>query len=169
MSEVGGQERQFALRVLIGPIPPYERAGGESVSQVVQTRAMTVGGAAQTDLPGQRVERPMNISAIQPMAPAGDEHIGGHRPLPPMTCAPAEVIGKRIAGRDVQRYQTSLAELGAADGQHRSLEIDIVKLEVAGFAEPQPLDTQEPEQTVVDPRAQRTAFIAAGHLERGAQ
>ena len=45
----------------------------------------------------------------------------------------------------------------------RGLEIDIVKLEVAGFAEAQPRDTQEPEQTGVDPRTQLPAFIAARH------
>ena len=69
----------------------------------------------------------------------------------------------------MQRHQTSLAELGAADGQHRCLEIDISKLEVACFAEAQARDAQQPEQTIVDPRSQLTAFIAAGHVERGAQ
>jgi hypothetical protein len=130
---------------------------------------MTVGRATQTNLPAQRIERSMNIAAIQPIALARNKQVGGHRPLPPMACASAEVFGEHVAGRGMQRYQTSLAELGATDGQHRLLEIDIVKLEVAGFAEAQARDTQEPEQTVVDPRAQLTAFIAAGHLERGAQ
>ena len=69
----------------------------------------------------------------------------------------------------MQRHQASLAELGAADRQHRGLEIDILKLEVARFAEAQARDTQQPEQTIVDPRAQLPAFIAAGHVERGAQ
>jgi hypothetical protein len=69
----------------------------------------------------------------------------------------------------MQRHQPSLAEFGAADGQHRGLEIDIVKLEVAGFAEAQTRNTEEPEQTVVEPRTQPTAFIAVWHGERGAQ
>src|SRR5437867_2498273 len=161
MTEVGGQERQFTLWVLMGPIPVHEGVSGKSVSHVVKTRSMTVGRATQTNLPAQRVERSMNISAIQPMAPAGDEQEGGHRALPPMALASAKVIGEHVAGRGMQGHQTGLAEFRAADGQHPGVEVDIVKLEVAGFAEAQPRDTQEPEQTVVDPRAQPPAFIAA--------
>src|SRR2546426_12465465 len=123
---------------------------------------MTVERATQTNLPAQGIERSMNISAIQPMAPAGDEQKGGHRPVPPMAFASADVICEHVAGRGMQGHQTSLAELGAADGQHRCLEIDISKLEVACFAEAQTRDTQQPQQTVVDPRPSFTAFIAAG-------
>src|SRR3972149_9052413 len=167
MTEVGGQERQFALRVLIGPIPVHECVSGKSVSHVVQTRSMTVGGATQTNLPAQRIERSMNVSAIQTIAPAGDEQKGGHRPLLPMAFASADVICEHFAGRGMQRYETSLAEFGATDSQHRCLEIDILKLEIACFAKAQTRDTQEPEQSVVDPRPQLTAFKAAGHVERG--
>jgi hypothetical protein len=51
-----------------------------------------------------------------------------HRPLPPLAGAAAEVLGEHAAGRGMQRQQPSLAELGAADGQHRGLEIDIPHL-----------------------------------------
>jgi hypothetical protein len=77
--------------------------------------------------------------------------------------------GENLAGRAMQRHQPRLAEFGAADGQYCCLEIDILKLKVAGFPEAQPGDTQEAEQTVVAPRAQLPAFIAEWHLERGAQ
>ncbi len=53
----------------------------------------------------------------------------------------------------MQGHQTGHAEFRTADGQHRRVEVDIVKLEVTGFTETQPRDTQEPEQTVVDPGA----------------
>src|SRR6266849_4765368 len=105
MAEVGGQERQFPLRVLMGPIPVHEGVRGKSVSHVVETRAMIVGRATQTNLPAQRIERSMYISVIQPMAPAGDEHKGGHRALPPMACASAKVIGEHVAGRGMQGHQ----------------------------------------------------------------
>ena len=52
MAEVGGQDRQAALRILVGPIPPHERIRSEAVSHIVQTWPVTVGEAAQTDLPG---------------------------------------------------------------------------------------------------------------------
>ena len=37
----------------------------------------------------------------------------------------------------MQGYQAGLAELGASDRQHSLLEIDVLKLEVARFAETQ--------------------------------
>jgi len=61
----------------------------------------------------------------------------------------------------MHRHQPSLAEFSATDSQRLGLEIDILKLEVAGFADTQPRDTQESEQTVVDPGPQLSAFIAA--------
>ena len=45
----------------------------------------------------------------------------------------------------MQRHQSSLAELSAADGQDRCFEIDILNLKVAGFADAQSRDTQESE------------------------
>ena len=35
----------------------------------------------------------------------------------------------------MQRHQTSLAELGAANRQHRRLQVNILKLDVARFAD----------------------------------
>src|ERR1700680_5030679 len=104
----------------------------------MNSRAMTIGSTAQTDLPGQRIKRAMNVSVIQPMAPARDEHIRRHQPLRPMTLPSAEVFGDSIEGGRMQRHQPRLAEFRAADGQYRGLEIDIVQLEVARFAETQP-------------------------------
>jgi hypothetical protein len=45
----------------------------------------------------------------------------------------------------MQRHQTSLAELGAANRQHRRLQIGILKLEVACFAEAQTRNAQQSE------------------------
>ena len=88
--------------------------------------------------------------------------------MPPMAIASTDVLCEHVAGRGVQRHQTTLAEFGAADGQHSGLEIDVLEFEVACFAKAQPRDTQEPEQTIIDPRAQCSAFKAAGHVECGA-
>src|SRR5262245_13252741 len=73
MAEVGRQDRQTALGIVVGPIPLYERPGRESMAHVMQTGAPTVGWTAQTDLPRQGIERSMNVSAIQPTARTGDE------------------------------------------------------------------------------------------------
>ena len=43
----------------------------------------------------------------------------------------------------MQRNQASLAELAAADGQYRCLEIYILNLEVARFAEAQARDSPQ--------------------------
>src|SRR5439155_24423959 len=119
---------------LLSPVSSRHNRGVGMLAHVVQTRTTTVGCAPQTDLPRQRIERSMNVSAIQPIAPAGDKQIGGHCPSRPMALASGNVVRKHHAGRSMQRHQASFAELGAADRQHRRLQIDILQLEVLGFA-----------------------------------
>ena len=53
----------------------------------------------------------------------------------------------------MQRHETVLAELGAADRQHRGLQIDILKFEVACFAQAQARDAQQSEQSSERPTA----------------
>lgn len=103
------------------------------LSHVVQTRAMTIGGAAQPDLARQRIKRSMNVCAVQTVAGAGDEQMRGHRPMSPVAIASVDVFGEDVAGRAMQRDKPSLAELCAADGQHPCLEIDILELKITGF------------------------------------
>src|SRR5947208_826755 len=141
----------------------------KSMPQVVEARPPLVVRTAQTDLPGQGVERSMNVSAIQSVSPAGDEQIGGHLTLSPMTSASDDVVAEHFTGRRMQRHQAGFAELGAADRQHPRLEIDILKLKITCFAETQARNAQKPEQTVVDPRPQFTAVITTSHLKRSSQ
>src|SRR5271156_1646847 len=135
MTEVGGQDRQQAFWILVGPIPRYQRVGCESVSHVMQTWPVMVGYATQTDLPGQGIESSMNLSAIQTIAPVGNEQIGGDFSSRPMTFASCDVVGKYFASRCVQRHESRLAKLGVPDRQHRRLKIQVLKLETACFAE----------------------------------
>src|SRR5205823_2338014 len=79
----------------------------------------------------------------------------------PMAIASGDVVPEDLTGRGMQRHQTGLAELGAADRQHPILQIDILKLKIACFAEAQARNAQQPEQAVIDPRPQRTAFKTA--------
>jgi hypothetical protein len=52
MPEVRGQDRQEAFGVFPRAVPSQQRRHGEAMSQIVQPRPMTLGGTAQTDLPG---------------------------------------------------------------------------------------------------------------------
>ena len=143
------------LWILTGPIPLHEGVGCESVAHVVQTRPAT--GricSSQTNLPRQSIESSMNVSAIQTIAPAGNEQIGGHCTSGPMAPAPGDVVCKHLTGRCVQRHESSLAELGAADRQHCCLKIDILKFEIACLAQAQPETLSKSEQTIVNPRSQ---------------
>jgi hypothetical protein len=70
----------------------HECAGRESMSEIVQTRAMTVRWAAQADLPRQYIESSMNVAAVQLIAPAGDKQVGRNWSLPPMTVALISVL-----------------------------------------------------------------------------
>src|SRR2546425_1244904 len=101
----------------------------------MQTWPVMVRYAAQTDLPGQGIESSMNLSAIQTIAPVGNEQIGGDLSSRPMTFASRDVVGKYFARRCVQRHESRLAKLAAADRQHRHLKIQVLKLETSRFAE----------------------------------
>jgi hypothetical protein len=54
----------------------------------------------------------------------------------------------------VHRDQAGLAELGASDREHTGPQIDVLQLEITRFADPQPSDAEEAEQTIVGPPAQ---------------
>ncbi len=48
-----------------------------------------------------------------------------HRAVLPVVLAPGDAIGQDLAGRAVQRDEPVAAELRAAHGQHRGVEIDV--------------------------------------------
>ena len=50
MTQIGGQDRQEALRVLIVPIPVQQRFGRKAMPQIMQARSVTVVRAAQANL-----------------------------------------------------------------------------------------------------------------------
>ena len=51
MAEIGGQDRQKPAWILIGLIPVYECIRRKCVPHVVQAWSVTIGCAAQSDLP----------------------------------------------------------------------------------------------------------------------
>jgi len=111
----------------------------------------------------------VNVSGIQAIAQARDEQIGRNGTLSPVVASSEEVPLEHLAGGRMQRDETVLAELGAADRQDCGPEVDISKLEIERFAQPQARDAQQSVQAVKDPRPQRAAFIAARHDKSGAQ
>src|ERR1700737_3007584 len=103
--------------------------------QIMQTRSVAIGGAAQTGLSGRRIECSVNSSIIQTITPTRDEQIGRHRPSCPMALAPDDVVCEHPGGCGRQGYQAVPAKLGTADSQHSGLQIDVFKLKIARFAE----------------------------------
>jgi hypothetical protein len=69
----------------------------------------------------------------------------------------------------MQRHEASFPELGAADRQHRRVQIDILKLEIAGFAKAKAGNAQQSKQTMIDPRSQLAALPATRHPESRVQ
>src|ERR1700676_4865057 len=61
----------------------------------------------------------------------------------------------------MQRYPSILPEFTAADGQHSGLQVKVLQLEVACFAEAKTRDAEQSKQRIIDPGQQRT-----GHPDR---
>ncbi len=76
---------------------------------------MTIRSTSHTDLSGRGIERPVNLPVIQPIAPAGNEQIRGHRSVCPMALASGDIVCEHLAGRSMQGHQSIFTELGAAD------------------------------------------------------
>ena len=76
MPKVSGQYGQATLRVLVSVIPVQQSLRGKSMPEIMQTRPMTRGGAAQTNLPRQCIEGTAYLPAIQPIASLGYEQVG---------------------------------------------------------------------------------------------
>ena len=76
MTEVGGQNGQEPLGILVGFVPTQQRVGRENMTHVMQTRPVAVIHAAQADLARQSIECSMNVSHIKAIAQLGSEQIG---------------------------------------------------------------------------------------------
>src|SRR5262245_58346964 len=100
----------------------------------MQTRPMAIGGAAQTDLTRERVERAVDLAAVQAVASVGYEQVGRDRAPRPMARAARNVLGQDTPRRVMQGDQTGLSKLGALDRQHTGAQIDVRHRELARFA-----------------------------------
>src|SRR6202166_2172911 len=110
MAEVGRQDWQTTLGILSGLVPVYKCVRCKYVPHVVQTRPVTVGCTAQADLPRQRRESSMNLSAVQPVSPARNEQVRRYRSPRPMTLASCDIVCEHLAARHaMERVSTCLA------------------------------------------------------------
>ena len=60
---------QMTIWILVLPVPVQQGVRRERVSHVMETRPVTVGFTAQTDLTRQLVERAVDLSAVELIAP----------------------------------------------------------------------------------------------------
>src|SRR6476469_4625798 len=142
MPQVCRQDRQAALYVLTGPVPLDQGLDGKSVSKIVQPGAMTVGGATQSDLPGEVVKRSPDIGAIESCTTTGHEE--NLRPSRQKTITPGSIVRENRAGRRMNRYQARLAKLRSPNRENALIQIHVVGLQVARLADAQARHRQQP-------------------------
>jgi len=76
MTEIGGQNGQKPLGILLGFVPTHQRVRREHMPHVMQARAAAGSCASQADLARQSIECSMNVSHIKAIAQLGSEQIG---------------------------------------------------------------------------------------------
>ena len=108
----------------------------------------------------------MNRTGIHPVTPAGNKEIGRYRSTRPVMLTPRDVGCEHLACRGMQRNESRLSELRAADRQYRLRQINVLKLEIARFTQAHARDAQQPEQAVIGPWQQCSPFIVVWHLQR---
>jgi hypothetical protein len=107
----------------------------------------------------------MNVAAVEPVAPARDEQVGGDRVTEEL-CAPLEVVGQDRAGGRMDRHEPPLAELGTAYRQDRLFKIHVGELEVQRFRQAHARHAEQAEQAVEDPGPQRRRRPGNRQLQR---
>ena len=73
VSQIGRQDGQSAFRIVSVAIPPKQSLDRKAVPEIVQAWATARIHSAQSDLPGQAVEGPMDLALVQPVAVLIDE------------------------------------------------------------------------------------------------
>ncbi len=152
--EVGRQQRHLAPGAIALLVPPRQRLNGEAMPKVMQPRPLGRTHRTQARLARQRVEGSMDMTAVEASTAPRDEQIAGDRVTEELR-ASLDVIGQDRVGRRMDRHQPPLAELGATNRQNRLLEVDVGKLEIQCFGQSHARYTEQAEQTVKRPRAQR--------------
>ena len=97
------------------------------------------------------------MAAVEPIASEHDEYICGDWVVEELR-ASLDLVGQDRAGRRMNRHQPPLAELGATNRQHRLLEVDVGKPEIRRFGQEHARHTEQADQAVEHPRAQRCRF-----------
>src|ERR1700722_12943905 len=129
------QDRQAALYVLPGPIPPHQSFHSEPMAKIVQTRTVTGIHRPQSSLPRQCVERTMDFAFVEPVSIAVHKEVC-RRPQAEAAVSAFHIICQDLSRRGMQGYQTGLAELGATNGEDALGPVQILRAKVQRFPEP---------------------------------
>jgi hypothetical protein len=68
MPKVSGQNWQPTFGIITGSVPTQQRLNGKTMPKIMEAGAMTRIHRTQSDLPGQRIERAMNLAFVQMVA-----------------------------------------------------------------------------------------------------
>lgn len=93
MPEAGRKQRHLASWILARPIPPRQGLNSQAMPEVMQPGPLARADRAQARAARQRVERSMNMAAVEPIASARDKQIGGNLVAEELR-APLDVIGQ---------------------------------------------------------------------------
>jgi len=123
------------------------------LTEIVQARTTTGIHRTQSNLSGQKIERPVDLAFIQPIAvQVYQEMAFGTRAE--AIFPPFRVVGQDLTSRSMQRNQTGLSELGPSNRENAFGPIHIPGSEVERLTQSQSCDRQQPKQAVVGPGSQ---------------
>jgi len=142
MTHIRLQDRQQRADVLALREPETQIVNREGVSQVVDTGTVARSAVRDAGLPEEPAEVPFDVPDRQRLAgPAGEEPVPG-RP-PDEACV---VVGEPDPQRFGDGNLPVLTALGVADLQHSGVDVDIVRAQQTGLAQPQTAGVDRPEQ-----------------------
>jgi len=120
--------------------------------KIMNPRTRVVAGAAQANPTRQVVEGPVHRGDLQTAPMIGEEKGRGrcvrHQAVPSSGIRDEDVPRGRM-----ERNQPRLVEFGLADREQTFVKIDIAALQADRLADADPTHHQQPEETVICPRA----------------
>jgi hypothetical protein len=154
VTKVSRKHGQQKFNLLSGSISVQQCLHSETVAKIVQTRPGVIRDRSKSYLARQSPKYSIYVLQEQPATPLSNKEKGASWWIE-MSIASLSVTLQNRSCSAVDGNQSGFTELGIADRQDTTRQIDILSAKVERLADPHAGNSQESEKAVMSPAAQR--------------
>src|SRR5665213_1449362 len=164
VSKIRAERGQPALGISPRAITAVQYLDGHAVTKIVQSWPVAVRWSPQSEFPRQSQKRVVQHTVAYPLGKRGDEERSDDaaaQKLVPLL----QVVCQRGSSRGMKGYKSRFSKLRIANGQNTLIQVHVLQIQVQGFADTHPCDTQQTEQR--EPTPAREVRGASPALQAG--